>query len=666
MNITELARRLRANPEELREKLPELGFSIGAKAIKVDDRLVAKITAKWSELKRMERLKAKYAKEERIKSEAVAANKNVALPRVISVRDFAGKMNLPVNMVIGELMKNGILANLNERIDYETASILAEDMGFSVTAEEQATAEDEAQMSAEELRSIIAAEAEEDLAERPPVIVVMGHVDHGKTSLLDAIRTTSVAAGESGGITQHIGAYQVEKSGRRITFIDTPGHEAFTVMRSRGARVADIAIVVVAADDGVQPQTSEVIDIVKAAGIPFIVALNKIDRPGVDLQRVKTQLSDKGVIPEEWGGKTIMAPVSARTRQGLDELLDMVLLVADMEKDKIRANPKRSAVGTVIDAHVDKGEGPVATLLVQSGTLRRGDSLAVGDALFGKVRAMKTWEGKFTEKAVPGMPVRILGFRTAPQVGDIVRVPEDVGELRQVKKQFATKNESSVVSGSIKSDGDEDEKRQYLNVVLKADVLGSLEAIVGTLEKMKSPEVAVRVIGKGLGNVTEGDVSRASASGGVVFGFNVSATREAEVIARESNVEIKPYKVVYHLFDFVKERLQEMLPVEIIRTDLGRLEVLANFRSDKTGQVIGGRVVEGHLQAGAQVVVYRGEEPVDEGKILELQSGKQAVKEIKSGSECGVKLSCRRPVMVGDAVQAFTVERKERKLQLDM
>ncbi len=665
MNISELARRLRTNPEELREKLPSLGFDVGTKAIKVDDRLVAKITVKWGEFKKTERLRQKYQKEEKIKSDAVAAVKEVSLPNVITIRDFATKLSLPINLVIAELMKNGILASLNEKIDYATASILAEDLGYQVSEEKSTDVEEEAQMSAEELKVLVSQDDDDTkLKDRPPVVVVMGHVDHGKTSLLDAIRTTRVASGESGGITQHIGAYQVEKRDRKITFIDTPGHEAFTVMRSRGARVADIAILVVAADDGVQPQTKEVIKIIQAAKLPYVVALNKIDRPGVDLQKVKSQLSEHGIIPEEWGGSAVIAPVSARTGEGLDSLLDMVLLVADMDKEKLRANPDRRAVGTVIEAHVDKGEGPVATVLVQAGTLRRNDSLAIGDTLFGRVRAMKEWNGRFTEAAKPGTPVRVLGLKTSPAVGDIVLVPENTKDLKIVSRQTTGSRTSAVtMAQSVGEDGEE--KRHVLNVVLKADALGSLEAISGKLERMKNAEVAVNLIGRGLGNVTDGDVKRAETANGIVLAFNVKASREAEILARESNVDIKVYTVIYHMFDYLRERLQSLLPVEIIKTELGKLQVLASFHSDKTGQVIGGRVIEGHISPGAQVVVFRGDEPVDEGKLIELQSGKQAVKEIKSGQECGLKVTCRRPLMPNDVVHVFTVERKEKKLMLE-
>lgn len=664
MNISELARRLRTNPDELREKLPELGFDVGAKAIKVDPRLVGKIQDKWSEMKRRERLKMKYSREEKIKEEAVAKVKDVELPSVLTVRDFAGKLGLPFNIVISELMKNGILASVNERIDFETASIVAEDLGYEVAFAEKDELGASESMSADELKDMLEKEKGTGFRERSPVVVVMGHVDHGKTQLLDAIRMTDVVNKEAGGITQHIGAYQVEAKDRRITFIDTPGHEAFTVMRSRGARVADIAILVVAVDDGVQPQTVEVINIIKAAKLPFVVALNKIDKPDIDIQKVKTQLSDHGVIPEEWGGKTVMAEVSAKTGKGIDSLLDMILLTADMDKEKIIANPDRNAVGTVIESHVDKGEGAVATILVQAGTLRRNDVLAIGGSQYGRVRVMKDWNGEAAEEAPPGTPVKILGFKTAPQVGDIVEVPEDVRALKKLKKQYSAEKQTVTVHATTSEEDEEEIRKQEFKIVLKADVLGSLEAIVGTLEKMKTPDVGVTVVGKGLGHITEGDVLQAEATGGVVMGFNVHPTKEADILAKDKGVEILIYRIIYELFDEAKRRLQELLPAEVIQTDLGKLEVLAIFKGDKKGQVVGGEVKEGKIIPNANIVLYRNDEPVDEGKIKQLQIGKSDVKEARQGQQCGLKVTCKRAVEVGDVMEAFTVETKEQKLEL--
>ncbi len=664
MNISELARRLRTNPDELREKLPMLGFDIGRRAIKVDDRLVERIMTKWNEMSKLARLKEKYQQEQQIKEQAIAKVKEVALPKVITVRDFAAKLALPLNIVIGELMKNGILASVNERIDATTASIVAEDLGYKVSTEEEKAPAQQTGMSAEDLKALLGQEDEAKLQARPPVVVVMGHVDHGKTMLLDAIRKTNVVKSEAGGITQHIGAYQVEKKGRRITFIDTPGHEAFTVMRSRGARVADIAILVVAADDGVQPQTVEVIKIIDAAKLPFVVALNKMDKPDVDPQRVKTQLSEHGLLPEEWGGKTVIVPVSAKTGKGIDELLDTILLVADIEKDRIRANPDRRGVGTVIESHIDKGEGPVATVLVQAGTLRRNDILAIGDSAYGRIRAMKDWQNRFVEKAEPGMPVKVLGFKIAPQVGDIAEVPEAGKDLKKLKKQYSADKQTSISAAPAPSEEEKAGEKKILNIVLKTDVLGSLEAITGTLEKMNTAEVGVTVVSKGLGNISDTDVLSAEAASGVVMGFNVLSTREADVLARDKKVEIKLYKIIYELFDEVKRRLQAMLPAEVITTHLGKLEVLALFRSDKTGHVVGGRVTDGHLATGASVVIYRGEQPMGEGTIAQLQSGKSDVKEVRQGQECGMKIATKTALQVGDVVDVFTVERKERKLVL--
>lgn len=665
MNISELARRLRTTPDELREKLPALGFDVGRKAIKVDDRQVGRIMRLWNEQRRRNRLKEKYSKEQKIKEEAVAKVKVVPLPQILTVREFADKLALPLNMVIAELMKAGILASVNERIDFDTASILAEDLGYKVVTEERETeVTEESGMSAEELKERLSGEDESNLKERPPVVVVMGHVDHGKTQLLDTIRATNVVKGEAGGITQHIGAYQVEKKGRSITFIDTPGHEAFSVMRSRGARVADVAILVIALDDGVQPQTIEVINIIKAAKLPFVVALNKVDKPDADIQKVKTQLSDHGFIPEDWGGSTVMTPVSAKTGQGIEELLDTILLVVDMDKEKIRANPDQRAIGTVIESHVDPGEGVVATVLVQSGTLKHNDVLAVGGTSFGRVRAMKDWNGEIVDEATPGMPVKILGFKTATRVGDIVEVPEDAKSLKKAKKAYGGDKPGVAVQQVAKGEDEEPEERKILPVILKADVLGSLEAITGTLEKMRTPDVAVSVVRKGLGNVTESDVMQAEATGGVIMGFNVRATKEADVLAKDKNVDVGYYKVIYELFDEVKRRLQELLPAEVIKTELGTLEVLATFQTDKRGRVIGGLVKEGKLVKGAKIVVYRSGEPVDEGEILGLQVGKSDTNEVKSGRECGMKISTKRAIEVGDVIDAFTIERKERVLEL--
>jgi len=448
MNITDLARRLRVPAEELRAKLPELGFDIGSKALKVPDRDVGRITWAWNDFKKRQYLNKKRdeqrAREERKMAVKEGTAETVKLSSVMTVREFSEKLNLPIAKVMQELMHSGILASLNERIDFETASIIAEDLGYIAEREEEKAGQED--VGTDSLEAARASELKKDLKTRPPVIVIMGHVDHGKTKLLDMIRQTDVVATESGGITQHIGAYQVTRKNHKLTFIDTPGHEAFTVMRSRGAKVADIAVLVVAADDGIQPQTKEAIEIIKASKLPFIVAINKIDKENADVERVKGQLGEYNLIPEDWGGSTIVVPISAKEGKNIDQLLDILILVTDMEKEHIVANPDRRAIGTIIESHVDKGEGPVATVLVQTGTLHAGDVMGVRGVNYGRIRAMKTWSGKLVKAAPPSMPVRLLGLKDTPSVGDVLEVPENPKELEKLKSQPSRKAGASEIT----------------------------------------------------------------------------------------------------------------------------------------------------------------------------------------------------------------------------
>ncbi|MCX6781117.1 MAG: translation initiation factor IF-2 [Candidatus Magasanikbacteria bacterium] len=669
MNVTELSRRLRVNIKELNEVLPNYGYDIGRRAVKVDDKIADSIIRDWRRMYADWKEKQRRAKEQlRIaeKEARKAEGKIVILPAVITVRDFAAALGLPATNIISELMKNGILASLNERIDFDTAVIIAEDLGFTLQLEAGAAPEAEVSTSqVVEMKQQLDAETEENLVARAPVVVVMGHVDHGKTKLLDAIRTTNVMGGESGGITQHIGAYQVVKNDRAITFIDTPGHEAFTVMRSRGARIADIAILVVAADDGVMPQTVEAIKIIQAAKIPMVVALNKMDKEGVNVDKAKTELSNQGVLIEEWGGNVPLVPISAKTGLGIDKLLETVLLVSDVEADKIRANPKRKAIGTIIEAHVDKGEGPVATLLVQGGTLHKNDPIVVNNEIYGTVRAMKNHLGIFVDEAPPSMPVKILGFKVAPEVGDIL----DVAKMATATKVKKTKT-SGIVAAPVKqqsAEADEEdkeaaEKKHWLNVFVKADVLGSLEAIAQTLEKYQTEEVGVKIIARGLGNFTEADVSRAESSGALIFGFHVAPMPSAAELARTKKVEVHLFKVIYDMFNFVEKRLNEMIPAEVVVTEHGTFKTLAIFRTDKKAQVVGGRVDQGKIPNGAFVRVYRNREYIADGKIVGTQMGKTDVKEIPAGHECGIKYEGKEPLQEGDVLEAFTREEKKRKV----
>jgi len=674
MNVSDLARRLKVTPQELLEKLPSLGFDIGQRAVKLDNRIAEQIFKKWTQEVRRQRLRGQLLE---LSGEAATAagvtteKKKITLPAVIIVRELAGKMNLPVTRVIQELMKAGILASQNERLDFETAAIIADELGYEAAQEnenaKQVKTEEEAQ---DKLQRRIESDSEEDMVSRPPVVVVMGHVDHGKTKTLDAIRRTHVMDSEAGGITQHIGAYQAVRKNRLITFIDTPGHEAFTVMRSRGAKVADIAVLVVAADDGVQPQTREVIDIIKAAKIPFVVALNKIDKPEADVDRVLAELAEAGVTTEAWGGDVPMVKISAKEGIGIDDLLEVILLISDMNAEQLRSNPGRLASGTIIEAHVDKGEGPVATALVQIGTLKRNDYLGVNNELLGRVRAMRDYKGDTVDVAPPGTPVKVLGFKNAPSVGDIFEVPKDWRALEKRKPKMGNlaTNQFTAVK-SVKEESTNKQGHKTLNIILKADVLGSLEAILGMFEKIRHEHVSVEVIKKGLGNITENDVdAAASAENSVIYGFNTVATTQASVMARDKSVQLATYKIIYELMDDVISRLNAMLPDEVIRTELGKGEVVAIFRTEKDRMVVGCKIKTGMAKAGAKMIVWRkeGEEeqPIGQGEIESLQVGKEKVKEVSSGQECGISYHGKEKLEVGDRLDIYTEESKTQKVEI--
>ncbi|HYE60310.1 MAG TPA: translation initiation factor IF-2, partial [Candidatus Kapabacteria bacterium] len=591
MNVSELARKLRIHPKEMLEVLPQYGFDIGARAVKVDDKVADQIIYRWRFIKRDIEEKKRREMEERKNKEKELRRESgqaVVLSHILTVKELAARLNLSVTQVITELMKNGVLANQNQNIDYDTAAILAEELGFRVEKEADKTVD----QSKESERSVALEEAltkGENKARRSPVVVVMGHVDHGKTTLLDTIRKTNIVAKESGGITQHMGAYQTiwkdpkTKGEEAITFIDTPGHEAFTVMRSRGAKIADIAILVVAADDGVKPQTEEVIQIIRAAKIPFVVAINKVDKEGADVQRVKTELSQRNILPEDWGGDVPMVEISAKKQLHIDKLLDVILLLADMNGDKILADKTVAAVGTIIESHMDKHMGPVATVLVQAGTLKKNDPLVVNGEIYGKVRAMKNYRGEQIEEAGPSVPVQIIGFKVPPEVGDILDVSRASGaekiDVKQKKSQQTGAQQQTVQS--TQTNTEEEGGKKMLNLVIKADVLGSLEAIIGSLEKIKHDEVGVKVIGKGLGNVNDDDVHKAEAGNGTVVAFHVQPMQLAQETMNEKEIPYQHFEIIYDLLNWVKGELEKMLDQEKIVTELGIVKILAIFRTDK-------------------------------------------------------------------------------------
>jgi len=667
MNVTELARKLKLNTSELLDLLPQLGFDIGHRAIKVDPRLVDKIIVAVEAYQKQQFLKSQQANIKEVhlhdnENKPVENLKQVKIPEVIIVRELADKMNLPVAKIMGELMKNGVMSSLNERIDFTTASIIAEDLGFKVekiSHEDLEQKQDEG--NSQKLKELIKSEVG---STRPPVIVVMGHVDHGKTKLLDAIRETNVAGGESGGITQAIGAYQAVKKDRLITFLDTPGHEAFRSMRSRGSKVADIAIVVVAADDGLQPQTLEVLEMVQKENIPFIIAINKIDKDGADVDRVKKELSEINLVPEDWGGKIICVPISAKEKKGIDELLEMVLLVADLES--FTADSKRSAAGTIIESHVDKGEGPVATALIQAGTLRPGDMVVVGNVM-GKVKALRDFRNQDVKEAAPSMPVKILGLKAVPQVGDILEVTQDKKRIKEASKNLKTRSSLSTVttvkSSIVKPENEKGGVKQSLNVVVKADVLGSLEAILQSLESFEDPEIDLKIVKSGLGLITDVDVFDAINAVGLVIGFNVKAIASAEQLARDKNIEIFYFNIIYRLFEEIEKRLKAMIKPEVIRTELGRMQVLAIFKTEKKEMIVGGKILEGKVKPQTKVKILRNSEVIGLGDLTELRVGKEKLEEAVLGEDCGLKYIGEPIIEVNDILEIYQETVKERQIK---
>lgn len=609
--------------------------------------------------------KEKKREEEKAAVE-VAPGEAVKIGDTISVKEFSEKTGIKLAKVIGELMKNGILANINQEIDFETAQVIADDLGVKIERiRSVASTED---LLAGDLSNLLKEDDSSALVERPPVVCVMGHVDHGKTKLLDSIRTTDVVSGESGGITQHIGAYQVEKNGKLVTFLDTPGHEAFTAMRARGAKVTDIAILVVAADEGVKPQTIEAIHHAQEAGVPIIVALNKIDKPNANPDRVKGELAEHGLQPEDWGGKTVMVQVSAMTGQGIEDLLDVVLLTAEMEGYK--ANPQREAVGTVVEAHLDHTLGPVATVLVNTGTLKVTDNVIVGST-YGRIKVMRDHNGKPLKVAPPSTPVFVAGLHKTPKSGDILQVVSTealakarAGEVALITKQRDFEKMSSVnqLISSIKSD-------KVLKIVLKADAKGSIEAIKHALSKIKDEEVAVKVIHSGVGKVSNSDILMASASKGVVFAFHsdfdspsVSKTAERE------GVEVRSYKVIYDLVTDVTKFLSGMLEPELFEVVLGRAKVKKVFFTKKRQSIIGCGVLSGKMETKAKLRVIRGKTPekedniVGEGVIDSLHKAEETIKEIAEGNDCGIKFVGDITPEEGDILEAYKLEERRRSI----
>lgn len=587
-------------------------------------------------------------------SQSENAPKEITLPDSVTVRDLSTTLGVAAAELIKKLMELGIMASINQTVDRETAVLLADEYGFKVR---------EMEPKVDPLEDI--EDPPETLEPRPPVVTIMGHVDHGKTTLLDAIRESKVAATEAGGITQHIGAYQVEVEGKKITFLDTPGHEAFTQMRARGAQVTDIAILVVAADDGVMPQTVEAINHAKAADVPIIVAINKCDRPDANPDRVKQGLVEHGLVPEEWGGDVVCVNISALKRQNLDELLEMILLVAEMRE--LKANPNRPARGNVIEAKLDKGRGPVATVLVQKGTLRIGDAIVAG-TVWGKVRAMVDHRGQRIKEAGPSTPVEVLGFSDVPQAGDTLVVVEDEKVARQIsqERQEAAREESLQANVPVSLDDlfsrIQEGNIQALNLIIKADVQGSVEALRQSLERLSTNEVRVNVIHGAVGAISESDVNLALTANAVIIGFNVRPDAAARRAAEREGVDIRLYRVIYDAIEDVKAALAGMLEPEYKEVVLGQAEVRATFRVPNVGVVAGCYVIEGKITRNAQVRVLRDNVVVHEGRISSLKRFKDDVREVATNYECGIGIEKFNDIKEGDIIEAFVIEEVQRTL----
>ena len=613
---------------------------------KRDNKFVKGSKARNEEQERLRRLQMEQARK---------AVLTVKIPDEITVGELASRMKKTAGEVIKLLMKNGVMAAINQTIDFDTAEFVATELGCKVEKEVTVTIEERIIDDHEDTA--------EELEPRSPIVVVMGHVDHGKTSLLDAVRKTNVASGEAGGITQHIGAYTVQINGNPITFLDTPGHAAFTAMRARGAMCTDIAILVVAADDGIMPQTVEAINHAKAAEIPIIVAVNKMDKPGANPDKIKQQLTEYDLIPEEWGGDTIVCPISAKTGMGIDDLLEMVIVTAEVQE--LKANPNRAAKGTVIEARLDKSRGPVATLLVQNGTLKQGDIVIAGTAV-GRVRVMTNDKGRTVKTAGPSQPVEITGLADVPGPGDEFNAVSDermarelVEQRRQAEKDALAKLTTKVTLDNLFAKMQEGEMKQ-LNLVVKADVQGSAEAVRSSLEKISNEEVRVKVIHAGVGAVNETDILLASTSGAIVVGFNVRADAAAQASAARAKVDMRFYRVIYDAIDEIEAAMKGMLAPQYQEAVIGHAEVRQTYKVSAIGTIAGCMVKDGKVSRDAKVRVLRDNIVIHEGEVGSLQRFKDAAKEVTAGYECGMSIAKFNDIREGDVFECFVMEQVKR------
>ncbi|MEZ4180309.1 MAG: translation initiation factor IF-2 [Candidatus Doudnabacteria bacterium] len=648
MNLSSLSHELNMSIKELRTKAKDAGFDISPRANKIDNQLANDIKQALT-----------GTNQESTETKAEQPAKAVQLPEFIKVRDFAELLNLPATEVIKTLIMNGVMATINEEIDFDTATIIAEDLGFSVNQEKT---QSNSQIGVGFLQEQLAAEEQSDLQPRPPIVAVMGHVDHGKTTLLDAIRETNVVAGESGGITQHIGAYQIKVKDQLITFLDTPGHEAFVEMRARGANVTDLIILVVAADDSVRPQTIEVINRAKFTNTPIIVAINKIDKPTANIPKVKQELSEHGILTEDWGGKVIAVEISAKQNQNIDKLLEMILLQSEIEN--FSANPQGKILGTVVESHLSQGQGPVATVIIQNGTLKTSDIVVAGIG-HGRVKSLEDEHGNKLKSAGPSRPVLISGFSDLPEAGDILQTTENLDQARELSLIAKKIKRSRRLTARPKLQGDSDNKS--LNLILKADVAGSLEAIKQSFAKLHNDEVQINILSEGVGEVNENDVLLAESTKATVLAFSVKANSKAENLAKQKNVSIDHYTVIYELLENVTNAVIEMFTPEMERVSFGRGEILEVFMTTKTVMIIGGKVKTGEIRKKAPIAILRPDSEgelaeVGRAEIEELQQNKVTTKEVSEGNEFGMKLKTKVRLQAGDILESFEENLKQKTL----
>lgn len=653
IRVHELAKQLNISNKELINKLIEFGIEVKSHMSGIDDSDADIITEYYEDLRKSGN-KSTPPIEEEITEEDIKA---IAIPETLTVKEVAELLSISASELVKFLMKKGIMAGINQSVDFDTIEKIGEEYNVIFEKEEpkdifETVLKDEP-------------DDEKDLVERPPVVVVMGHVDHGKTSLLDAIRHSSVTKGEAGGITQHIGAYTVTVDGKPITFLDTPGHEAFTAMRMRGAQVTDIAVLVVAADDGVMPQTVEAINHAKAAGVEIIVAINKMDKEAANPDRVMNELTEYGLVAEDWGGSTICVPVSAIKKEGIDNLLEMIILVTEMKE--LKANPNKKARGTIIEAQLDKGRGPVATVLVQEGTLLVGDPIVMGSS-YGKIRAMTDDKGRRVKKAGPSTPVEIIGISEVPSSGDSFYVTENEKQARTIAETVIAQNRSDMIKNTPQKVSLDDLFSQIqsgnvkeLNIVVKADVQGSVEAVRASLEKLSNSEVRVRIIHGGVGSITESDVMLASASNAIIIGFNVRPEPIAKNFAEEQKVDLRLYRVIYQAIDDVKSAMTGMLDPIFEELIIGHAEVRQTFKASGVGTIAGSYITDGKFVRNAGVRIFRDKNLIHTGELESLKRFKDDVKEVKEGYECGLVVKKYNDLKEGDTVEAFTMVEVPRK-----